>query len=238
MGYLEAFLQSLASITPGLALQVVLPAVAFVLSIVVLWSGLVALASTAWQSEYDPGTTLFIGAVTGAASGLLWLFFNPIMIVPPFIHLRLFAFLPPLVGLIFGWRAGFICGYVATWVWAWFSGGAFIWLHTPFADGIMVGLTGVLPALILRGSLTTPQLLEKVEREGWVGKALLVSFVTGIFMSVPVAISLQLTSPVPFWVAFWAIGILSDTIPIMLGVAFLTPLFLRATRSQTWATQS
>jgi hypothetical protein len=232
MSSLESALQGLAAIDPGGTLQVIIAAVALVFSVIVLLPGLRTLASSVREGEVDWGTVLLIGVIAGVASGLLWAFVTPFKIVPPYIHLRLFAFLPPLVGMIFGWRAGFISGYVATWVWALLAG-AFVPLHTPIVDGIFVGLTGALPVLVLRSGVeTSPE-----QKEGWFGRALMVGLATGLFMSVFVAVSLELTTPLPFWLSFWAIGVISDTLPIMLGLAILTPVFQRATRTMTWAVQ-
>ncbi len=65
---------------------------------------------------------------------------QPIQLVPGVIQWRIFAFLPPLVGILLGWRSGFICGYLGTIVWSLLAG-TFIPAHSLIVDGIMVGLT-------------------------------------------------------------------------------------------------
>src|SRR5437016_593117 len=146
MSGLEKFLQYVASITPTVSVQMVIAFAAIILSIAYL-----AFAGRATRlrlsdarqgrKELDGITGVVAGIILGALTGILWALFNPIMIVPPFIHLRVFSFFIPVIGLLLGRSTGFISGYVATLVWAALAG-AFVPLHTPFADGIFVGLTG------------------------------------------------------------------------------------------------
>ena len=65
----------------------------------------------------DSGSTLFplvLSIVAAAATGVLWAYANPIQLVPGVIQWRIFAFLPPLVGILLGWKSGFLCGYLCT----------------------------------------------------------------------------------------------------------------------------
>ena len=57
---------------------------------------------------------IVLALVAGVATGVLWCYANPIQLVPGVIQWRIFAFLPPLVGILFGFRSGFICGYVGS----------------------------------------------------------------------------------------------------------------------------
>ncbi len=194
---------------------------------------------TGGTSEHDRNMGLVVGAIGGALSGLLWYAFNPISIVPPFIHLRLFAFLIPVIGLLFGRGAGFIAGYVATLVWAPLAG-AFVPLHSPIADGIMVGLTGWIPAVLLRGKRTNSELLAYIAEDPWrwYRRCAVVCLFTGLFMAFVVAVSLSLTTPLTFWVSFWAIGVVSDTLPMMLFTGLVSHWLLRMTRpSWSWMPQ-
>ena len=77
----------------------------------------------------DALTGLVLGAVLGTLTGYLWAIFNPIQLAP-YIHLRIFAFLIPVFGLVFGRASGFVAGYVASVVWG-LVGGSFVPLHTP-----------------------------------------------------------------------------------------------------------
>ena len=91
--------------------------------------------STISQSE---GNTLFpivLSVVAAAATGVLWAYANPIQLVPGVIQWRIFAFLPPLVGILLGWRSGFICGYLGTLVWSLLAG-TFIPAHSLIVDGV------------------------------------------------------------------------------------------------------
>ena len=73
----------------------------------------------------DSGSSLFplvLSIVAAAATGVLWAFANPIQLVPGVIQWRIFAFLPPLIGILLGWKSGFICGYLGTIVWSLLAG--------------------------------------------------------------------------------------------------------------------
>lgn len=99
-------------------------------------------------ATHPEGNTLFpivLSIVAAAATGVLWAYANPIQLVPGVIQWRIFAFLPPLVGILLGWKSGFICGYLGTIVWSLLAG-TFIPAHSLIVDGIMVGLTGLLRA--------------------------------------------------------------------------------------------
>ncbi|WP_228021824.1 hypothetical protein [Vasconcelosia minhoensis] len=57
-------------------------------------------------------------AVTwGVITGVLWAYANPIQLVPGVIQWRSFAFLPPVIGILFGPISGFISGYLGSVVW-------------------------------------------------------------------------------------------------------------------------
>jgi len=182
------------------------------------------------QNELDVIFGLVAGGVLGALTGILWFAFNPIQLAPG-IHLRLFAFLPPLFGIFLNRGTGFIVGYVATIVWAQLSG-LYIPLHTPIVDGIFVGLTGWLPAFLLRGNLTFSEMLQQIEQNKWVWylKSGLVCLFAGLFMSTFVAISLEATIDLPFSIGFVMIGLVSDTGPMVIMTGILTLLLLRVTR--------
>ncbi|QDL93251.1 aminotriazole resistance protein [Paroceanicella profunda] len=170
---------------------------------------------TSTTSSPDSGTTLFplvLSIVAAAATGVLWAYANPIQLVPGVIQWRIFAFLPPLVGILLGWRSGFICGYLGTIVWSLFAG-TFIPAHSLLVDGIMVGLTGLVPGLMFVPGRTS------VDRNALLRIAL-VCLVVGLVMVVAVSASLAFLGIFPFW---WAVGYLglSDIVPMLIGTPLL-----------------
>lgn len=183
----------------------------------------------------DTLTGLVLGSLLGAFTGYLWAIFNPIQLAP-FIHLRIFAFLIPVFGLVLGRGTGFISGYVASIVWA-LTSGLFVPLHTPLADGILVGLTGWLPAMLLAGDKSRRELLASMSGSRFWGfylKSAVVLLGTGLIMALGVAASLQLTAGIPFWTGFWLIGVVSDTGPMIVGTAPAAYLFLTLIKSLSW----
>lgn len=157
---------------------------------------------------------LVLALVCGVATGVLWAYANPIQLVPGVIQWRIFAFLPPLIGTLFGPRSGFICGYLGTLVWSLLAG-TFIPAHSLLVDGVMVGFTGLVPGLLFDPAKSALD-----------GKALLkiaaVCFVVGIVMVAAVSASLAYLGIFPFTWAMLYIG-LSDIVPMVIG----TPLLVK-----------
>ena len=163
----------------------------------------------------DSGSSLFplvLSIVAAAATGVLWAFANPIHLVPGVIQWRIFAFLPPLIGILLGWKSGFICGYLGTIVWSLLAG-TFIPAHSLIVDGIMVGLTGLVPGLLFNPATTT------FDKSALVRIAL-VCLVVGFVMVAAVSASLAFLGIFPFW---WAVGYLglSDIVPMLIGTPLL-----------------
>lgn len=152
----------------------------------------------------------------GVATGVLWAYVNPIPLVPGVIHWRIFAFLPPLAGVLFGPRTGFVTGYVGSVVWALLAG-TFIPAHTLIVDGIMVGLTGWVP-----GKLVDPRSVGQPLPRGMVVRIGGICLVVGLAMVIAVAARLAYLKVFPFWWALWYLG-LSDIVPMVVG----TPLVAR-----------
>jgi hypothetical protein len=168
--------------------------------------------TTMSQSEANTLFPIILSVVAAAATGVLWAYANPIQLVPGVIQWRIFAFLPPLVGILLGWRSGFICGYIGTIVWALLAG-TFIPVHSLIVDGIMVGLTGLVPGLLFDPSKST------------FGRAALFKIAAvclgiGLVMVVAVSASLAYLGIFPFW---WAVGYLglSDIVPMIIGTPLL-----------------
>jgi energy-coupling factor transport system substrate-specific component len=159
---------------------------------------------------------IVLAVVCGVATGVLWAYANPIQLVPGVIQWRIFAFLPPLIGLLLGPKSGFICGYIGTIVWSLLAG-TFIPAHSLIVDGIMVGLTGAVPPMLVNlrktnFDLSMPVLL----------KIAVICAVVGIVMVAAVSASLAVLGIFPFWYAMLYIG-LSDIVPMVIG----TPLLVR-----------
>ena len=90
---------------------------------------------------------IIYGVLFGVITGVLWAYLNPIYIVPGLIQLRLFAFIPPVVGVIFGPVAGLCSGYIGSIVWAILSG-CFSPVDSLIGSSIFVALTGFVPAFL------------------------------------------------------------------------------------------
>ena len=121
--------------------------------------------------------------IFGVLTGVLWAYANPIPVPVPGvtgIHFRIFAFLVPAIGFLFGPWSGFFAGYIGSIVWALLAG-MFNPLHTPLMDGIGVGLSGMLPALVMIGKKNT---LESItENKGqFIWKCMLISVLFGFGM--------------------------------------------------------
>jgi hypothetical protein len=173
------------------------------------------------QITYEESGTLsffpiVLAVICGVTTGVLWAYANPIQLVPGVIQWRIFAFLPPLIGLLFGPRSGFICGYIGTIVWSLLAG-TFIPMHSLLVDGIMVGLTGAIPPLFINLRKTNVDTSLPV-----LIKVAVVCAIVGIVMVAAVSASLAYLKIFPFQYAMLYIG-LSDIIPMVIG----TPLLLR-----------
>jgi hypothetical protein len=173
----------------------------------------------------EEGNTLFpivLSIVAAAATGVLWAYANPIQLVPGVIQWRIFAFLPPLVGILLGWKSGFICGYLGTIVWSLLAG-TFIPAHSLIVDGIMVGLTGLVPGLLFDPAKVT------FDRNTLI-KVALTCLVIGLIMVVAVSASLAYLGIFPFW---WAVGYLglSDIVPMIIGTPLLVIPALKLLKS-------
>lgn len=168
------------------------------------------------ESESSGFFPIVLAVICGVATGVLWAYANPIQLVPGVIQWRIFAFLPPLVGLLLGPRSGFICGYIGSLVWSLLAG-TFIPLHTLIVDGIMVGLTGAIPPLLINLRKTNFNLSVPV-----LVKIAVICAVIGIIMVAAVSASLAFLGIFPFWYAMLYIG-LSDIVPMVIG----TPLLIR-----------
>lgn len=160
----------------------------------------------------NPLFPIVLSIVAAAATGVLWAYANPIQLVPGVIQWRIFAFLPPLVGILLGWKSGFICGYLGTIVWSLLAG-TFIPAHSLLIDGIMVGLTGLVPGVMFDPARTE-------FNRGTLFKIAVVCLVVGLVMVFAVSASLTFLGIFPFWWAVTYLG-LSDIVPMLIGTPLL-----------------
>ena len=165
--------------------------------------------------------------IFGVLTGVLWAYLCPIPLIPGAVHFRTFAFIIPVIGYLFGPVTGFFAGYIGTIVWALLSGN-FIALHSPLTDGITVGLSAALPALIhlKGGKVELMSLLEKGKKGKCIGTCMFWSLLFGVLMILATSLSLSYFTGLEYtYCALW-IGI-ADVVPIALTpfvVMWLAPL--------------
>ena len=165
--------------------------------------------------------------IFGVLTGVLWAYLCPIPLIPGAVHFRTFAFIIPVIGYLFGPVTGFFAGYIGTIVWALLSGN-FIALHSPLTDGITVGLSAALPALIhlKGGKVDLMSLLEKGKKGKFIGVSLFWSVLFGVLMILTTSLSLSYFAGLDYWFCVIWIGI-ADVVPIALTpfiVMWLAPL--------------
>lgn len=147
--------------------------------------------------------SIIYGVVFGVLTGVLWAYLNPVPIIPGMIHLRLFSFIPPVVGIIFGMKAGFFSGYIGTVVWGLLAG-TFIPIHSLIGDGIGVGFTGLIPAMMVGAKYSLADIAEK---KNIMWKSLLWSVLAGVIMIIISCGSLAILGIFDFWWGVFWIGI-------------------------------
>lgn len=170
------------------------------------------MTTTATTAEGNSLFPIVLAVVAGVATGVLWAYANPIQLVPGVIQWRIFAFLPPLIGILLGSKSGFICGYIGSVVWSLLAG-TFIPAHTLIVDGIMVGLTGFIPGLLFNPAKKPIETSDLV-------KIAVVCLVVGLVMVAAVSASLAFLGIFPFTWALFYLG-LSDIVPMLIGTPLL-----------------
>lgn len=175
-----------------------------------------------YSEEKNTLFPIILSLVGAAATGVLWAYANPIQLVPGVIQWRIFAFLPPLVGILLGPYSGFICGYGGTIIWSLLAG-TFIPAHSLLVDGIAVGFTGLIPGLLFNPARTTfgRSTLIKIG---------LVCLAVGIVMVLAVAASLAYLGIFPFVWGLTYLG-LSDVVPMVVGTPLLVLPALKILKS-------
>lgn len=170
----------------------------------------------------------------GVLTGILWAYLCPIPLIPGSVHFRTFAFIIPVIGYFFGPVTGFFAGYIGTVMWAMLSGN-FVPLHTPLTDGITVGLSAALPALIhlKNGKLDLVKLIDK-DRTKFVLKSLGLCLLFGVLMVLTTSISLSHFTGLSYAYCVIWIGI-ADVVPIALAPFVVVLLAKRMKNAQSIA---
>lgn len=151
--------------------------------------------------------------VFGVLTGVLWAYLCPIPLIPGAVHFRTFAFIIPVIGYLFGPVTGFFAGYIGTIVWALLSGN-FIALHSPLTDGITVGLSAALPALIhMHGGKDLTEMLK--EKGKFIAWSEFWCILFGILMILTTSLSLSYFTGLEYSYCVIWIGI-ADVVPIAL----------------------
>lgn len=169
-------------------------------------------------------------AIFGVLTGVLWAYACPIPLIPGAVHFRTFAFLITAIGFLFGPVTGFFAGYIGTLVWALLSGN-FIPLHSPLTDGITVGLSAALPALImLRGGKKLDDLIKNKGK--FIATSMFWSILFGVAMILTTSISLSYFTGLGYGYCVLWIGI-ADVVPIALTPFVVLLLQPRLKKVQT-----
>ena len=165
--------------------------------------------------------------VFGVLTGVLWAYLCPIPLIPGAVHFRTFAFIIVVIGYLFGPVTGFFSGYIGTIVWALLSGN-FIPLHSPLADGITVGLSAALPALVhMRGKKDLLAVIDEGKGK-FIGLSLFWSLLFGVLMFlVPIPSGKSFTTLLDFvktWISNLLGGSLIYIVTVLLVVAAVVSL--------------
>lgn len=130
--------------------------------------------------------------IASVLTGVGFIASAPFALVPGAIHWRIFAFIPNVVGILWGWKTGFLAGYIGNFLW---SLTGYFNIMTLITDCTAVGLTGLIPGLLVKP--------EECKTTQGMTKAGIVSLVSGIIMIPIVSFGMNLIGLAPFWVFFW-----------------------------------
>jgi uncharacterized membrane protein len=168
-------------------------------------------------------------AIFGVFTGVLWAYGSPIPLIPGAVHFRTFAFVIVTIAFLFGPTTGFFAGYIGTLVWSLLAGD-FIAPHTLLTDGITVGLSAALPALVMLKHKTIDQYMEN--KGDFIRKCLFWSLLFGCLMILSTSISLAFFTGLGYWYCVIWIGI-ADVVPIALTPFVVVLLAPRMKKIQT-----
>jgi hypothetical protein len=167
--------------------------------------------------------------ILGMMTGVLWTYANPIQLVPGIIQWRVFAFLPPVIGILISPTSGFVSGYVGTVTWSVLAG-TFIPVHTLVIDGVMVGATGFIPAMITGRQFTLAQMA--IAPQVMI-HAMITAGGATIIMIIGVSTSFAVMKIYPLgWAVLW-IG-LSNFVPVVIGTPIAVRYGARVMQSNPW----
>ncbi|NLM77948.1 MAG: aminotriazole resistance protein [Ruminococcaceae bacterium] len=188
---------------------------------------------TQLESQAKPKFTfvnIIFFVIFGVLTGVLWAYGSPIPLIPGAVHFRTFAFIIPAIGFLFGPVSGFFSGYIGTVVWA-LLGGYFIAPHTLLADGITVGLSAALPALVMLKNKSLEDWIS-ASKSKFIWVSLFWSILFGILMILTTSISLAYFTGLSYWYCVLWIGI-ADVVPIAVTPFIVLLLAPRLKKLQT-----
>jgi energy-coupling factor transport system substrate-specific component len=171
-------------------------------------------------TELTAGQKISRIVVASVLTGVGFIASAPFALVPGAIHWRIFAFIPCVVGILWGWRTGFLAGYFGNFLW---SLTGYFNIMTLITDCTAVGLTGLIPGLLVKP--------EECKTKGGMAKAGIVSVISGIIMIPIVSFGMNLIGLAPFWV-FVGLLIPSD-LPSMIFTGIAVNYLYREERHRT-----
>jgi len=130
--------------------------------------------------------------IASVLTGVGFIASAPFALVPGAIHWRIMAFIPCVVGILYGWKTGFIAGYIGNFLW---SLTGYFNMMTLITDCTAVGLTGLIPGILVKP--------EECQTTMGIAKAGIISLLSGIIMIPIVSWGMDLIGLSPFWVFFW-----------------------------------
>jgi hypothetical protein len=187
------------------------------------------MANSSQKQRSNRVLTIGIAVLLGILTGFLWAYANPIQLVPGIIQWRIFAFLPPVIGILISPIAGFVSGYVGTVIWGVLSD-TFIPFHTLFVDGVLAGCTGYIPAITTGQKFTLAQLAIAPRA---LSHASITAGSSSLLMITGVSVSFAMMRIYPLgWALLW-IG-LSNVLPVVIGTPIATRYGARVMQTTSW----
>jgi hypothetical protein len=187
------------------------------------------MANSSRKQRSNRVLTIGIAVLLGILTGVLWAYANPIQLVPGIIQWRIFAFLPPVIGILISPIAGFVSGYVGAVTWS-LCADTFIPIHTLFVDGVLAGCTGFIPAITTGQKFTLAQLAIAPRA---LNHALITAGSSSLLMIIGVSVSFALMKIYPLgWALLW-IG-LSNVVPVVIGTPIATRYGAKAMQMISW----
>jgi hypothetical protein len=167
----------------------------------------------------------------GIVTGILWTYANPLQLVPGILQWRTFAFLPAAIGILVSPTAGFVSGYIGAVVWSVLAHTFMAFpVHVLVVDGMMSGLTGLIPAMTTGRRFTLVQMA--TESRAMVHAVVTAIGATLLMVAVDSA-SFAILKVYSFgWALVW-FG-LSILVPVALGTPFAVRYGSKIIRGAAW----